>query len=447
MKTLLNTSMRLRALLVLLLSACGGGGAGAGAETPLAPAQAGLSQAAGSVDESGPGGATEADYTLAEYRPPPDSAIGAPPGAALAAAPAGPLPQAVLRAVAAPAHLYVSPKGSDSNPGTPDLPLRTIARAALRSGPGTTVHVAPGTYGGGFRTNASGTPDARIYYLSTVKWGAKIVPPARSVSNTAWDNRGSYVDIIGFDIDGSDHQSGTLWSHGLYNGGSFDAIRNNRVQHIAEQAACGHGGGAAINVDGYYRGEGSEVIANLVHDIGPAGCSYIQGIYFSTSGSIKNNVVYRVAEAGIHLWHDAHDVVITNNTVTDSNTGIIVGGGDFYHTKGPNDHTAVFSNIVVDNKIGIAEQGKTGRNNSYRNNLVYDNGRVNWSLKNGLTHSGTVSAAPLLTALPIWGMPSLRPSTSSPAVGRATPEQAESTDFEGRPRDEQAGYDIGAYQH
>ncbi|UUZ54449.1 hypothetical protein LP419_39895 [Massilia sp. H-1] len=31
----------------------------------------------------------------------------------------------------------------------------------------------------------------------------------------------------------------------------------------------------------------------------------MQGIYVSTSGRVKNNVVYRVAEGGIHLWHDA----------------------------------------------------------------------------------------------------------------------------------------------
>lgn len=67
-----------------------------------------------------------------------------------------------------------------------------------------------------------------------------------------------------------------------------------------------------------------------------------------------NNVVYRVAETGIHLWHDARNVIITNNTVTTSNTGIVVGGGNFYFVSGPNDHTAVYSNIVYDNKMAIS---------------------------------------------------------------------------------------------
>jgi hypothetical protein len=68
------------------------------------------------------------------------------------------------------------------------------------------------------------------------------------------------------------------------------------------------------------------VIGNSVHDIGPAGCKHIQGIYISTSGTVTHNLVYRIAAAGIHLWHDAHKVVIANNTVTTSDTGIIVGG-------------------------------------------------------------------------------------------------------------------------
>lgn len=41
------------------------------------------------------------------------------------------------------------------------------------------------------------------------------------------------------------------------------------------------------------------VLGNVVHDIGPAGCTHVQGIYMSTSDSIKNNVVYRIASTAI----------------------------------------------------------------------------------------------------------------------------------------------------
>ncbi len=353
--------------------------------------------------------------------------------------PDNPQPQQVRR-------LYVSPHGADSNPGTEQRPFRSLGRAAIAARPGTRVLVAPGTYSGGVRTGISGSDGARIVFVSTTKWGAVIVPPAVSKGRVAWDNRASHVDIVGFEIDGSMHRAGVRWTHGIYSGGSFDSIRNNRVHHIAQSVPCSGRGGAAIGVDSYYKGSQSEVVANLVHDIGPPGCRFVQGIYVSTSGSVKNNVVYRVAEAGIHLWHDARDVIITNNTVMASNTGIIVGGGDYYHTQGPNDRTQVLSNLVVDNKMGISEQGRTGRQNAYANNLVFANSRYDWRLKNGLTHTGTVSEAPQLVEAGA-GTPAVRPAADSPAVGRGSPAYAESTDFDGRPRNANEGFDIGALQH
>lgn len=449
-----------------MLGACSGGSS---AETRPLPASV-LAAAAGSATAQAPAGGTAIigtnaadpgagvlasgtldDFVVAGYSPAPAAATSADsvfPGMAGASAadPLGETPEAVVLAHANRDGLYVSPNGLDDNPGTSTRPFRSLARAARAVRAGTTVYVAPGTYNGGFRTNASGRQDARITWISTRKWGARLVPPPMSRTKVAWDNRGDYVDVIGFEIDGREHREGLRWTHGIYSGGSYDSIRNNYVHHIAQRNPCTSGGGAAIGIDSYYRGVKSDVIANLIHDIGPAGCHFVQGIYVSTSGTVKNNVVYRVAEAGIHLWHDANRVIITNNTVTESNTGIIIGGGNFYHTKGPNDHTLVYSNIVYDNKMGISEQGKTGKNNSYRNNLVYRNARFNWSLKNGLTHTGTVSSAPLFVG-ENGNVPNLKPSRSSPAVGQASPTHAASTDFEGRARNARTGYDIGAYQH
>ncbi len=431
--------------LAALLSACGGGSP---APAPLSSQSPVLVNApdeeprpmdpvlddtlADPLDQSSGGVPLEADFALAGYGPPGHS---------------GALPEPLMRTATARLRLYVSPKGSDNNPGTAEKPMRTLARAARAVSAGTTVLVAPGTYSGGFRTNASGTATARIAFVSTSKWGAKIVPPKNAPNKTAWDNRGSHVDIVGFEVDGSQYAGGTRWTNGIYNGGSYVAIRNNHVHHVAKGSDCNRAGGAAIGIDSYYGGVQSDAIANLVHDIGPAGCRFVQGIYVSTSGMVKNNVIYRVAEGGIHLWHDARNVIITNNTVTASNTGIIVGSGNHYRSSGPNDYTAVYSNIVYDNKMGISEQGRTGKNNTYRNNLVYHNSSYNWQLKNGIRHEGTVSSAPQFVGSARSGTANLKLSRNSPAIGRASPAHAEETDFEGRPRNEAAGYDIGAYQH
>jgi len=253
-----------------------------------------------------------------------------------------------------------------------------------------TVWVAPGIYHGGFKTTASGAaaPSSRIYYVSTTKWGARIVPRATGRHQSAWDNRGDYVSIVGFDVDGSTPGAGAAWRIGLYSGGSHTHFHGNKVHHIATTVPCTSAGGAAIGVDSYYQGVKGKVTGNVVHDIGQAGCRFVQGIYISTSAVVDSNVVVRVAAAGIHLWHDANDVVITNNTVSRSTHGIIVGGGDFYWRTMGADHIRVHGNVLHDNFYGVAERGKTGCNNVYRDNFVFRN-TVDWSLKRCVTNINT----------------------------------------------------------
>ena len=342
-------------------------------------------------------------------------------------------------------NIYVAPEGSDSNMGSKTSPFQTIRRAASLAQPGTTIHVAAGTYEGGFKTSVSGNAEGRIIFLSTERHGAKIVPARDSTSSIAWDNRGSYVDIVGFDIDGRRVLNGTKWLHGLYNAGSHNGIRHNHVHHIGMAAACASAA-SGIGVDSYYQGVQADIIGNKVHDIGAITCNTTKGIYLNTTGNVKNNVVYAIGGAAIQLWHDARNVVVANNTVANSSNGIVVGGGDFYFTKGPNDHTSVVNNIVYDNKYGITEQGATGKNNNYRNNLVHQNLTANWNLRNGLSHSGTVTAPPQFVRYVKSGTPDFHLLSTSPAIGKGLPEHADAADFEGKARAKDGGYDIGAFQ-
>ena len=323
-------------------------------------------------------------------------------------------------------HLHVAPNGSDSNPGTRAEPFRTLARAAQVVTPGTTVHVAPGIYSGGVRTTASGTLEARIIFQSTERWGAKIVPPLDARQSAAWDNRGNYVDIIGFEIDGTQYQSGMKWLSGIYNGGSHNGVHGNRIHHIGNDVPCEPKGGSGIGIDSYYKGVDVAVTGNHVHDIGPPGCRHMHGIHVSTTASVRGNVVYRVSGAGIHLWHDANRVTVRGNTVAASGTGIVVGGGDFYHSKGPNDHTHVSNNIVYDNDNGILEQGAIGRHNSFRNNLVYQNAGDDWKLSPGREHVGSISAPPQFVEYSASGTPDFRLRPGSPAIGQGLPSESAS---------------------
>lgn len=345
-----------------------------------------------------------------------------------------------------PAELWVAPDGLDSNPGTRAAPLRSLARAAQLVTPGTTVNVLPGAYQGGFRTSVNGLPNARIVFRSTERWQARIVPPSVSGSDTAWDNRASYVDIQGFEVDGTVQAAGHPWTTGIHSGGAYNRVVANHVHDIATRLPCTGKGGAGIGAGNDDKGMFSEVSGNSVHDIGAPGCRSMQGIAMNTPGTVRNNIAYRVAGAGIHLQHEARKVTVVNNTIAASNTGILVGG-DAPRTRDPGDHQHVFNNIVFDNRYGVAEQGATGKHNGYRNNLVFANKEADWNLSAGMRHVGTIAAAPGFVGYTRAGTPDFRLAAGSPAIGKGIENGADGPDFYGKTRGQRNAIDIGACQH
>lgn len=297
-------------------------------------------------------------------------------------------PAALLEPAPTPLNYYVATTGDDSDPGTESAPYRSIGRAVAMAGPDATIHVAPGTYRENIVSKASGSAAKRIYYVSSTRWGARLVGGG---TEAAWTNHGDYVNIIGFDISGS----GRI---GILNWASFAVIAGNHVHDLAVSGGCTGGGGAGIENAGYASSD-DDIVGNVVHDIGvPGACNGVQGIYSSNlRARIVHNVVYRASAWGIHLWHAANDVLIAHNTVFANGSkgmggGIVIGTGD-----SPGgvvlDHTHVINNIVTGNPGGSIEeycdagQECIGPHNIVANNLVRDNGRA-ISLRMGKTAGG-----------------------------------------------------------
>jgi hypothetical protein len=344
-------------------------------------------------------------------------------------------------------HLYVATTGLDSNPGTKEKPFLTILKASQVAVPDTTVHVAAGTYVGGFRTLKNGTATKRILYVSDVRWGAKIVPPKSSSSTAGWDNRGAYVTIDGFEVDGSvDPTSGTKWNVGINVGGAGDIVMNCHAHHIFRSGTGSSQGGAGILLDAWYGFNDMQALGNVVHHVGPTtGGHWYQGIYQTATGVIENNVVYAVTGGGIHLWHDAHHIDIANNTTFGNGIGIIVGGGDFVRTTGPCDYVTVSNNIAYDNaSIGIDEEGIVGTHNVFTHNLSFKN-VTNWRLKVS-AHTNDVTADPLFVMYARSGGGDYRLRMGSPAIDAGTTKYAPGRDHDGLLRPYGAAIDIGAYE-
>lgn len=325
--------------------------------------------------------------------------------------------------------IYVATTGSDTNPGTQDAPFLTISRADTVAGPGSTIHMAPGTYkvyapaahDAGITTLRSGTASARIRYLSTIKRAAKIV---LSGTGMAWNSKGSYVDIDGFDVSGS----GRL---GILAEGSNLVIRNNFIHDLMVSGGCNGSGGAAI--DTY--GPGGDVLidANVIRNIGyrwieGGSCNTVQGIYISNANNmVTNNIVSGVAAAGIQQWHGATASTIVNNTVFHNKIGILIGQGDAGVSPTGSENNKVANNIVFDNtKYGIVEQGKVGKNNRYLNNLVHSSGT---NVLVAGTVSGTISADPLFMNYQANGEGDYRLRARSPAIREDAGENTLSAGF------------------
>ncbi|PYU91727.1 MAG: hypothetical protein DMG25_13865, partial [Acidobacteria bacterium] len=345
---------------------------------------------------------------------------------------------------ASAADYYVSTTGSDSNDGSAAHPWATIAHAASVVGPGSTVHVAPGTYRGQFNTSASGTSSAYITYVSDTKWGAKIA----GGSSSTWSNYGAYVTIQGFDVTGP-----TGCCNAIYTAGNATQIIGNNVHSVQNSNGCSSTGGGGIVVDS----TNAQVIGNYAHDNGPypAACNYIHGIYIANSSNagsnahVYNNISFRNSGWGIQLWHSATNEIIVNNTIFNNATGgIVVGAGS---GSGVTDDNTVVSNNIVFNNIGtdggIVEEGSTGTHNTYTDNLVFGNTPVNISLQNGLTATGTVSANPLFVNFTGGTTGDYHLQSSSPAINKGTSNSAPTTDYDGRSRPQAGVFDIGAYEY
>ena len=313
-------------------------------------------------------------------------------------------------------HFYVATTGSDANPGTQDAPFLTIAHADSRASAGYTIHVAPGIYtvsaplakSSGILTTKSGTSSARIKFVSDVKGAAKIVV---SGIGTAWHSKGSYVDIVGFDISGTGR-------HGILAAGNHLTISHNFVHDLKISGGCNGRGGAGIDT---YGPIGNIVInANVVRNIGYAmrgSCNTVHGIYVASPNNIvTNNIVSGAAAVGINQWHGATAGTIVHNTTFHNKIGILLGQGDRGATLAGSENNYVANNIVYNNiTYGIVEGGKMGGNNRYVNNLVHSNG-TNWRVQGAV--SGTISADPLFVDYKADGSGDYRLQSKSPAVGR-----------------------------
>jgi len=336
---------------------------------------------------------------------------------------------------------YVSPTGSDSNPGTQTQPWLTIQHAANVATAGTTVYVLPGTYNvSTITTSISGTASQHIKFVSDTKYGARIVGTGDSI----WAQGANYVEVTGFDITASNAATriGFEWT------GNNGNVNQNRI-HDIQCSGCGGNGGAGINLD-----NGSDYTsadANRVYNLNNAATSStVHCIYLHvTNNVISNNLLYKCGGWGVQQWHVGvgHSTIV-NNTIFSSNGGIVLGSGGLPGS----DYNFVGNNITVNNNYGIIEccigsaQG-VGLHQTYTNNLAWSNSIANLALQwSGILPMNGLASDPRFVNYQADGSGDYHLQSNSPARNAASSQNAPPFDFEGASRPQGTEIDMGAYE-
>ena len=91
-----------------------------------------------------------------------------------------------------------APGAADTNPGTEEMPFKTVQRAADMAKPGDTVYVMAGKYDERVKVKAGGTKGKPVAFMAM---------PRRSATVSGFDLEASYIRVEGFEI--TDDKPGT----------------------------------------------------------------------------------------------------------------------------------------------------------------------------------------------------------------------------------------------
>ena len=337
-----------------------------------------------------------------------------------------------------PADAYwVSPEGSDSDPGTKAAPWQSIGMALETAQAGDTVVLAPGTYGERGSTiefSTSGEDGAPIVFrgdpeqerpqlLGAVRVRADHLRlghllldgptgpvqepseenPSGEQVQLSLDNEGETVEDIGIfdsEIRGSDWHAGIFLTHA-----EDIQIAGNYIHHNGDETDPGQ--------------------ANLSH-----------GIYWASgSGVIVNNVVEGNVARGVQLFPEPSGVSVIHNT-------IVGNGAAGVQVAKYSEGNLIANNIVAFNgDAGIRSDSLARGDNLATTNLLWENAGTAEEDGEFLVIADSLNADPAFA-----GEGDYELTEGSAAVDAADPERSVDADYLGRGRPRGEGPDLGAFE-
>lgn len=307
------------------------------------------------------------------------------------------------------AGVYVSPSGSDANPGTVSAPWQTLQHALDSLSAGQTLYLRAGTYPGWVNATHSGTASAPITIAS--------YPGEQPVITGRLKVAGSWTTVSRLHFVGRTpgNPNGVL----LYvSGADHVSIVNDEFDHADMSAMyLGDVGNGSDDVT---------IAGNYIHDNGTH-TNLDHGIYMGTGtrATIVNNVIEHNFARGIQCYPDCDNALIANNTVVGNGRAGIQVGNENVSTS---DNDLIVNNVVVGNgNTGIRSYwgGTQGTNIVARDNLLWHNAGTD-TAGPGISFVANVVGDPLFV-----GADDFHVGASSPARAAALLQYAPAENFDG----------------
>jgi pectate disaccharide-lyase len=347
---------------------------------------------------------------------------------------------------------YVSPGGTDSNPGSANAPFRTLMRGAQVAAGGDTVIALNGTYGhenavtGGDNSDSnaspvvlsrSGTPAAWITFKAQHRWGA--ILDCQMTCDAYFDLAdSSYVVIQGFVITHG-------YREGIHSNGAAHhiVIRGNRIEYIANRQTS-----VIYGLDGMYTSPNCHdfiVDSNAFHDIGRTNASLLDhGLYLrGRNFTVTNNLFYNLTRGwGIQMADGLTNVLIANNTFGFVNPS---AGGQIMMWNAQTQLTIRNNIFCGPQTAAIAQVDSSAGACAIDHNLVSGTAPVIEHPGGCRIGSNLMKVDPLFVnaAAPVYDF---RPSADSPVAHAGVQVAGVVVDFDGVPRPSTGGIAIGALQ-
>jgi hypothetical protein len=358
---------------------------------------------------------------------------------------------------------YVSPSGSDANPGTLDQPFATVQRGLQALQPGSTLYLRAGTYAAHIDSNAQTIPAGTSWSSPvTISGYPGEVATLRPGGGANVVNFGhgyvQYVTVSNLVIDATGVESGIS----LINGAHHNRFENCEVRNSTwDGIILAYGSGPT---------EYNEFLKLKVHDVGLSGHGH--GIYIMTS----NNLVagcefYNSNKWGVQIYNGypserANANVIRGNKIHHCGTLAAGTGGGI--TIGCGNDNLAYDNVLWSNLVGIDTIWGGPAYTRIYNNTIYGGGgqgitigpdvtgaRVmnNIAYRNNgeiIDYASSTQKSNNLTSNPAFvnaAGADFQLQPGSPAIDAGTTLSEVTNDITGKLRPVGGAYDIGAYEY